>query len=238
MSGLSAVILDDEKAAVEILYDMLSETEEFEKIVKLTDPKKLEAAICKNDPDVIFLDVEMPGYNGIEVLKNLREYRPQIPVIYVTAHKEFAYDAAKNNPYSFLLKPVKQDELFEVLNKLKVYLTNIKDFGKRFRTKIKLPVKDGFIYIENKEVLLLKAEGNYTNIILSDEKVYNSSYNLGKLYNKYFSSFLRINRSTIVNGYYLKEVNKKKKFCVLKTDLTEKELEISTTFLRNFHKEF
>ncbi|OQY02793.1 MAG: hypothetical protein B6I20_06455 [Bacteroidetes bacterium 4572_117] len=112
----------------------------------------------------------MPDYNGISLLKNLRTYRPALPVVYVTAHKKFAFDAAKLNAFSYLLKPVCREELLLTINKIIDYYEKIITGQEKTDKRIKLPVKDGMIFIEAIEIVSLLADGNYTKISLIDGK--------------------------------------------------------------------
>jgi len=115
MDKLKVIILDDEQEALEILSSLLIDTGKVEVLKMLQDPLKLESSIAGLNPDAVFTDIQMLNYNGLDILKNLREYRPALPVVYVTAHKKFALEAAKHNPFSYLLKPVNRNELNKLL---------------------------------------------------------------------------------------------------------------------------
>ncbi len=236
MKKLNVIILDDEKAALEILSDMLIETGKILTVEKLNDPEKLESSVINLQPDAVFLDIEMPNYTGIEILNNLRKYRARLPVIFVTAHEKFAYEAAKNNPFSYMLKPVQLKELNEVIDRIISYYNDHRNIQNDNERKIKLPIKNGVLYITYKEIFSLTADGNYTNIKLIDGDVYLSSYNLGRLYRQLTEDFVRINRQTVVNSAYIKEISKRYKYCLLKINDIEEKLSISGTFLKNFNK--
>ena len=236
MKKLNVIILDDEKAALEILSDLLIETGKILTVEKLNDPRQLESSVIKLQPDAVFLDIEMPNYTGIEILNNLRKYRAGLPVIFVTAHEKFAFEAAKNNPFSYMLKPVQLKELNEVIDRIFSYYNDQRNIQNDNEKKIKLPIKNGVLYITYKEILSLTADGNYTNIRLIDGDVYLSSYNLGRLYSQLTEDFVRINRQTVVNSVYIKEISKRYKYCLLKINDIEEKLSISGTFLKNFNK--
>ena len=237
MSKLRVIILDDEEEALDLLCGLLTATGKVDIIKMLQDPLKLESSIAALNPDAVFTDIQMPKYNGLDILKNLREYRPKLPVVYVSAHKKFALEAAKHNPFSYLLKPVNRTELNQTLDHIVDYIKSSDNEKAKVTKKIKLPIKDGLIYVHYNEIFSLSAEGNYTSIKLTNGDVHLSSYNLGRLHEQLNHSFLRINRQTIVNSDYLKEVNRRKKYCIVKVHDIEEKLEVSNTFLKNINKE-
>ena len=110
MNKLKVIILDDEEEALDILSGLLTDTGKVEIIKILQDSRKLESSIASLNPDAVFTDIQMPNYNGLEILENLREYHPTLPVVYISAHKKFALEAAKHSPFSYLLKPVNRKE--------------------------------------------------------------------------------------------------------------------------------
>lgn len=231
MRKIRLILVDDESDALDILEKLLLETEKVEIIEKISNPLNVECSIAKNKPDALFLDIKMPEYNGLKLLENIRKYKENLPIIYVTAHNHFAIDAVKLNAFDYLLKPLDRKELKETVEKL-VKLTEA-DLMKD-NNKLKLPIKDGFIYVKHQDILYFKAEGNYTKIFLTSGEKYLSSYNMGRLSQRINENgFERINRNLIANGEYLQKINRKDKTCTLKTDDLEIELPVSNTFLQN-----
>ncbi len=237
MEKLRVIILDDEQEALDILSRLLTDTGKVEIIKTLQNPLKLESSIASLKPDAVFTDIQMPNYNGIEILENLRENYPALPVVYVSAHKEFVLEAAKHSPFSYLLKPVNRKELNHVTDHIISFLNKIDKEKVDKNDKISLPVKDGLIYVNYDEIFSLTAKGNYTEIKLVNNKKYMSSYNLGRLHEKLGEKqFLRINRKTVINSDYLKEINKRKKVCTVSSNQTEEQFDVSRAFLKNLNK--
>ncbi len=236
MKKLKVLILDDEQEALDILASLLIDTGKVEVIKQLQDPLKLESSIATLHPDAVFTDIQMPHYNGLEILKNLREYRPELPVVYITAHKKFALEASHYNPFSYLLKPVNRQELETVVDHIIAYREKIDKDSILKDSKITLPVKDGLIYVHFDELFSLTASGNYTNIKLTGGKVYLSSYNLGRFQEKLSNQFVRVNRHTIINNTYLKEINKRKNYCLASVGGITEQFEISRGFLKTLNK--
>ncbi len=235
MSKLKIIILDDEQEALDILSALLIDTGKVDIIKTLQNPLKLESSIASLKPDAVFTDIQMPGYNGIDILENIREYNPTLPVIYITAHKKFSLEAAKHNPFSYLLKPINREELNHTIDHPISYLFETNESNDN--NKIKLPIKNGLIYVNYNEILYLTAEGNYTVIKLINGETHLSSYNLGRLTEKINQDkFVRINRQTVINSDYLKEINKRKKYCKIRVKDIEEQLKVSNTFLKNINK--
>lgn len=234
MRKVRLILVDDETDALDVLEKLLLETEKVEIIEKISNPLNVECSIAKNKPDALFLDIKMPEYNGLKLLENIRKYKENLPIIYVTAHNNFAIDAVKLNAFDYLLKPVDRKELKDAVERL--VKLNESELNKD-NNKLKLPIKDGFIYVKHQDILYFKADGNYTYIFLISGENYLSSYNMGRLVKRINTSgFERINRNLIANSEYLHKINRENKTCTLKTDRLEIELQVSNTFLQNVNK--
>lgn len=233
MRKLRALLADDEQDALNLLEILLVKTGKVEVVEKLSDPLKVECNIAKHKPDVVFLDMNMPTIGGLKILENIREYEKTLPVIFVTGHDDYAFRAIKHNTFDYLLKPINKKELERTVEKL--YSLN-KDIEIPTR-KIKLPIKEGFIYIKHSDILYLKADGNYTHIFLTSNKEYLSPYNMGRVAKQLTGySYERINRNLIVNSEYLYKINRNEKICTLKINNLEVELKVSNTFLQRMKK--
>lgn len=233
MRKLRALLADDEQDALNLLEILLVKTGKVEVVEKLSDPLKVECNIAKHKPDVVFLDMNMPTIGGLKILENIREYEKTLPVIFVTGHDDYAFRAIKHNTFDYLLKPINKKELERTVEKL--YSLN-KDIEIPTK-KIKLPIKEGFIYIKHSDILYLKADGNYTHIFLTSNKEYLSPYNMGRVAKQLTGySYERINRNLIVNSEYLYKINRNEKICTLKINNLEVELKVSNTFLQRMKK--
>ncbi len=235
MSKLKVIILDDEQEALDILSSLLTDTGKVDIIKTLQNPLKLESSIVSLKPDAVFTDIQMPRYNGIHILENIREYNPTLPVVYVTAHKKFAIEASKHNPFSYLLKPVNRNDLNHTIDHIISYLAET--YEPTNNNKIKLPIKNGLIYVNYNEILSLTANGNYTDIKLINGKTHLSSYNLGRLKEQINrDEFVRINRHTVINSDYLKKINRREKYCIIRVNNIEEKIVVSNTFLQHINK--
>ena len=236
MKKLRVLIADDEADAIEVLKGILMDSGKVAEVHAVQESHKVECSLQKLEPDVLFLDIEMPGLNGLTILDNIREYNQDLPVVYVTAYRKYIPDAIKLNVYSYLVKPIDREELTHLLRKLLDHKQ--KAAPSPSRGKIKLPVKDGYVFMDSDEVFMLEADGNYTRIITVDQNKYISSYNMGRLAQRFpEGELLRINRSTCLNGAYLVQINRKALNCTARVKDQEFTFEISRSFLKHINKE-
>ncbi len=211
---MKAVIIDDEAKARRILEALLTEhCDEIEVVAMADDVPSGVKAINKEKPDVVFLDVEMPGYSGFQLL----EFFDQVDfeIIFTTAYSEHALKAFEVSAIDYLLKPIQIDQLTKAVKKLlnkgnqqstekiNALKSNLKD---NKISKIALPVADGFLFAKPDEILYLKAESSYTNIILSSAKTILVSKTL-KEFEKLIDHphFMRVHRSYLVNLNHVKQ---------------------------------
>lgn len=233
MDKIRAVIADDEHHAIDLLQKLLIDSGKVDVVKEVQNSLMIESAINKHNPDVLFLDVEMPGINGMELLKNIREYNNHLQIILVTAFDKYMSRAIKLNVFSYLLKPVDKQELYLLVDKLS---SGKKDKQQTSVQKLKLPVKGGYVYIKPDELLVLEAEGNYTRIQDIYGEEFLSSYNMGRLYQKLPQSFFRINRSCVLNSEFIYKINKNDHTCKIRLDNKEIEYEVSSSFITEFNR--
>lgn len=217
--GINAIIIDDEERARTTLVALLSQYCPEVNIVN-TSASVPEGvmAINKFRPSLVFLDIEMPEYNGFELLGFFRDV--DFEIVFVTAYNEYALKAFEVSAVDYLLKPVDIDKLKCAVEKCKGRLARY-DMQKRLDllkenisneqfNKIALPVADGLLFVDVYDIIYLEAEGAYTNVWLK-----NGSKILVSKKIKFFEevlenrpNFFRSHRSYIVNINCLKKYNR------------------------------
>jgi len=115
---MEAFVVDDEELACNQLRKMLQETGKFRSIQSFTDPEQALDAAQKQNPDVAFLDIEMPELNGIELAEALQATDERIDIIFTTAYDEFAIKAFELNAIDYLLKPIMKPRLTKAVGRL------------------------------------------------------------------------------------------------------------------------
>jgi len=203
------MIIDDEPKAVKNLQKRLAKYQnDLTGIGSYTDPVKALEAIQKDKPDLVFLDIEMPGLSGFDLLSLVPE--PDFEVIFVTAYDQYAIEAFKHAAVGYIVKPIDPDELHQAIENakknidLKVAKRNNKillDLLTQKTHRIPIPTSEGYIFIDINKILRLEGSEGYTKIYCCDGKKYMSSYNLGKFREilQSYPFFQQTHRSHLVN---------------------------------------
>ena len=113
---MRAFLVDDEPIAIDRLHALIKEQGRVEVVGAGSDPAGVVPAIRASDPDVLFLDIEMPGLSGFELLERLGTRQPL--VVFTTAYDRYALDAFKVNSIDYLLKPIERADLARAIAKL------------------------------------------------------------------------------------------------------------------------
>lgn len=222
--NITSIIIDDEPKARELLKAMLKEYCENVDVLALCEnlPEGVKA-IKKHQPNIVFLDIEMPGYNGLEILDFFNESEVDFEIIFTTAYNQFAIQAFKLSAIDYLLKPINGNALEEALNRYqnRVSKSNLN----ALRSMSKSKKLDKLSVVSNSKIKLvslsdithLKSEGSYTEIFLIDGFKLVASRNL-----KYHEdilegspNFFRCHKSYIINTKLIVEVNKSDGFSVI-----------------------
>lgn len=207
------IIIDDEAPARSLIKEFLQDYEDLVLLEECNNGVDAVTAINTFKPDLIFLDIQMPGLTGFEVLKQLEEM-PQ--VIFSTAYDQYAMKAFEVHAVDYLLKPFKQERFDEAIQKLrnnsKGYLSQIQTLvnslneQESYLINILVSVRNKLINIPTDQIVQIKAEGNYARLTTNDGS-YLSSYGISKLEEKLNpQQFIRVHRSTIINITSVKEV--------------------------------
>ncbi len=216
---ISAIIIDDEERARAALSSLLEKfCPEVTIVASCANVPDGVLAINKLRPMLVFLDIDMPEYNGFELLNFFREV--DFEIIFVTAYNEFALKAFEVSAVDYLLKPVDIDKLKAAITKASQRLgsSQITDklevlksaFSSNPFTKIALPLADGLHFVNTNDIMYLEADGAYTEVWLNDGSKQVVSKKL-----KFFEDILekkpnyfRSHRSYIVNINYVKKYSK------------------------------
>ncbi|MGQ7946068.1 LytR/AlgR family response regulator transcription factor [Flavobacterium sp. WC2509] len=214
----TTLIIDDEPPARARLHKLL---ESFPETFRVVDEAKngIEAVekIYQLQPDVIFLDIEMPGLNGFELLERLNK----IPiVIFCTAFDQYSLKAFETNSIDYLLKPVRLERLQQTVDKLSSFKNNLssatilevlKEFyhqkEEKKMTSITVKKGDKLIFIKLDEVTHFEADEKYVTVFTNKEN-HLIEQSLSQLELKLPDNFMRIHRSIIINRNYVDEVQK------------------------------
>ena len=232
---IRSIVIDDEQHCVRsLLSDIQQHCPAIEVVEACSSAKEGMMAIKKLNPDLVFLDVEMPWMNGFEMLEVLGEIN--FSIIFTTAHDEFAAKAFRISAIDYLLKPIDANDLKAAVQKVEKKMTegnsvqHITNLLRNIRQtsidqKIALPQREGYEFVEVSSILYCTAEGAYTKIFLEGKKTMLVSRTLGDVeellppelfqrihHSTYIAQFLRTDGGFVVlkNGEKL-SVSKAKK---------------------------
>jgi two-component system LytT family response regulator len=205
---MRAIIVDDERLARQELKSLLAEYKDIEIIAECTNAAEAKEKVAELKPDVVFLDIQMPGKNGLELAQELS---PVPELVFITAHDEFALRAFEVNALDYLLKPIQPERLAEAVKKL-LSKEDGEVLSEEFRTVLtdedQVFLKDGercwFVKLSN--VRLFESEGNYVRVHFENSKplILRSLNNLEQRLSP--NSFFRASRKHIVNLRWIENI--------------------------------
>jgi two-component system LytT family response regulator len=215
--NITCVVVDDEKLARDLLLEYLQQIPQIQVIGECSKGKEAVEKIDKLKPDLVFLDVQMPGMTGFDVLEEI-VHDPY--VIFCTAYDQYAIKAFEKNAVDYILKPLDQERfklgVERAINRMKMEQNNVGELLRNLKTENKTSY-DSHIFVQKSEKLLnlpveeivyLEASGDYT-ILTTKIDQFVSSSGIGKLEEILNPEiFIRVHRSTIINLNFLKEIEK------------------------------
>ncbi len=218
-NNLSVAIVDDEDHCRESLSQQIKwSCPELEIIGLASSKKEALTLLSKKVPDILFLDIEMPGGNGFQLLEEVGEVN--FAIIFTTAYDEFALDAFRVSAVDYLLKPVDGEELRSAVDKINKGLkhsrehlnTLIRHLNKPVGArKIRFPVSDGFEYVKEEDIVRCESDGAYTHIFLTAKRKLFLSKTLKQVHELIDSDrFIRVHHSHIVNADLIQRYQKGK----------------------------
>ena len=217
MEKIKTIIIDDDVFIHEQLKDKL----------KLLFPEVHVAAVCENAihgieaikkylPDLIFLDIQMPGLSGFEMLNHVD--RNQLKVIFITSFNQYAIEAIRYSAFDYLLKPIKDEELKNALNrfqqtadelsfkgKIENLLHNINNSKEEFQLII--PLRQGEKKLQVNAIVRCEADSNYTHFYLSDKSKFTASKTLKECEELLSEKdFIRVHKSHLINKRFIQSL--------------------------------
>lgn len=232
-STMNVVIIEDEQKLMELLRDLIESNGNAKVRGFTTNPDEGVDLIIRLKPDIVFLDIKMPGKSGFEILDELSEQKCVIPVIiFTTAYDEFAVRAFEYAAFDYLLKPIDPDRLATTLERCKA----LKQSGPKQKPELLKNVLNKLIYrnvsgiiiIDPSELVYVEAAGNYSGFMLTDGRKETVTMSLGKVEEQLDETFFfRTGRTFIINLRFLKKISSKKRECILHSNGVDFKCDIS-----------
>ncbi len=245
--SIRSVIIEDELSAKEALSSyLLKYCPQIEVVAEARDAKQAVQVLHDSNPQLVFLDVELPFGNAFDILDACKDL--YFETIFVTAFSEYSLKALNQSAAYYLLKPVSIEELIIAVNKVQQHIINREIFDRNkvvvenFREEhpekrqVILPTLEGFEVIKMEEIRRLQGNGNFTDIYLMD-----GTKKMACRFLKHYAEilpypFVRVHKSHIININCVKSYHKGLGGYVVLNNNTE--IDISANYKENFMKYF
>lgn len=177
---MKAVIIDDEERARRLLKVLLEDNcPQIKEISQASDLPEGVRVINEQKPDIVFLDIEMPGYSGIQLLDFFSPSQITFEIIFTTAYSHYAIKAFELNAVDYLLKPLRDEQVKNAVEKaitqrgksqVSERLEELKNTLKASSVKkIGLPVSNGILFVKFEELIFMEADRMYTKVFTKSE---------------------------------------------------------------------
>lgn len=217
---IRTIIIDDEPSAVNVLSLLLKKKckDDVEVVATANSAPEGKLLIEQHKPDLVFLEIEMPGMSGIDLIRSCKDI--DFRLVFVTAHDAYAVEAFDLSAMDYLLKPVGAEKVVRIVQKIKEDIAKNRNplkaqllqFEKLLKQKamgnekIAVSTSDKIIFLNVSDIVYCEASGAYTNIFLQDGKNILTSRTLGDFESQLSNQgFSRIHHSTLINLNRVKE---------------------------------
>lgn len=177
---MKAIIVDDEIHSIEMLEWLLKTyCPEVEILTTCNSAEEGLKALNNLNPDIVFMDIEMPKMNGFEILDQVKD--KNFEIVFITAYDKFAVRAFKYSAINYLLKPVDPDDLILTIKRVEEKKTKTESgqvellFQSLLKKntqveRIALSSNDGLVFVQTAEIMYCRAESNYTHVVFQNGK--------------------------------------------------------------------
>jgi DNA-binding LytR/AlgR family response regulator len=214
-TGLRALVVDDEQPALDELVYQLGKDERLGTVTGCLSASAALRVLRDTEVDVVFLDVAMPGLDGLELASVLSRFKQPPQVVFVTAHTEHAVDAFDLHAVDYLLKPVREDRLREAVRR-------VTEVGSVPPSEDSIPVELGGVtrFVQRSDVRYVEAQGDYARLHTASGShlVRLPLVSLEQRWGEH--GFLRIHRSLLVALHHVDEVRVEDGRCTVLVDGT------------------
>lgn len=229
MSRLTAILVDDEPKARTLLRNMLAaHCPQVEILGEAENVKDAVQAIHEHQPQIVFLDIEMPRISGLELPSFFKAEDLNFNIIFVTAYSEFAVEAFRLSACDYLLKPVDPEDLQTAVEKAALNVS-AQQITERFDSlkvnmdsssskRIALPHATGMDFVELNDVVYFQADRSYSDVHLMDGTKFTVSQRL-RVYEELLESnmdFFRIHRAYLINMTLVKSYSRPESLMIMK----------------------
>lgn len=242
---IKAIVVDDDLHSRQVLQHHLEEISDVTVISTVCSAGEALFILTEKVPDMLFLDVEMPGKTGFDLVSDLRRLNIQTCIVFQTAFDKYAIQAIKSAAFDYLMKPIDPEELREVVAKYRAGKPHSQLAGKiddllshlNAHKKIRFNTRTGFIMIDPSEIVYCQADWSYTEIHLTHGTMQTVSMNIGKVEELLNAKvFFRLNRSVLVHRDAVHSVDRNTRQCLIQYIGSKVSFKISLGKLRELNE--
>jgi two-component system, LytTR family, response regulator AlgR len=208
MTRLRALVVDDEPPARERLSSLLRELDQVEVVGEARNAMEALEQVTTLAPELLYLDVNMPGMSGLELARHLARLDDPPAIIFTTAHGEHAMEAFEAEAVGYLLKPIRKEKLAAATERAqRLSSSQLEAVGVQARTHLSVRTRDGIRLLRVEDVICLLAEDKYTTVRhtggedLIEDSLRTLEAELGE-------RFLRAHRGALVNRDFIESVER------------------------------
>jgi len=241
---ICVLVIDNETTSLKRTLKMLQANSLVLKVESATDSDEALLKIINSNPDVVFLEYPVIGKAGNELIRFIKTKLTETTIVYVSKSKEYAENAIRNGVFNYLLNPVSKVELEKIINKVHLIKQSnpqvrINQIIEKFPedTKFRFQTISGFLIVDPDEILFCKANGVYTDLYLTNDRVEYSFLfisRLDEILSKY--NFLRVSRFYLINQKYIRKLYRSNNTIVLIAEGKEYEIKSTKEHVRNLSK--
>lgn len=203
---LRVLIGDDDSGIRLVLKKAIEKVEGFNLVGEAADGEAALSLFQSLKPDIVFLDVEMPIFTGLEVATKIMDMDPKTKIIFATAHEEYMPEAFQVYAFDYLVKPFKIERVFQSLERIKALNTHVEDVAmnkiirhEKVLDKLLIKNKEGISFVDMKDIIIIQREDRST-VIYTKDSSYITSEGLSELEERLDETvFLRSHKSYIIN---------------------------------------
>ncbi|HHU99665.1 MAG TPA: LytTR family DNA-binding domain-containing protein [Bacteroidales bacterium] len=244
---IRSMIVEDEPEALDLLTGLLEATGEATVVASTTNPFEAIDLLLLHTPDILFLDIKMPGMSGFDIINEMNRLTALTPhVVFTTAHDEYAIKAFDCAAFDYLLKPIDPERLAETLHRHSSQTVRKKreqlqqqSFPNNEKILIFRGVT-GVTFIDTDEVVYITADGNYSSFHFISGRIETVTSLIGNIEAQLGKQFFRTSRSCIINTSYLARIDMKQLSCVFikgekefRCEISRDKVKMLTDFMKN-----
>ncbi|AMX83624.1 LytTR family transcriptional regulator [Geobacillus subterraneus] len=200
MNDLKVLIADDDAVSRAILRNFIRLFPNYDVVAEAATGEELLQLVFEKQPDIVLVDIGMPGLDGIEAVKLCRQSLPDVQVIFTTGYDEFAVKAFELSAADYIVKPIERTRLFQALEKARKFIEIARHpvVSMKSDKRLEIRSKHSIVWLPLEDVLFVEKENRKTIIHTADEQ-YETTTPLNDIEKRLTDCFLKTHRSYIIN---------------------------------------